>query len=294
MKCYSCIYFVLLALIIASCSNESVRPDGYSVTAEGLPYKLCKIGDGQKKPEIKDVLLLSVVYKTQKDSIFFDSDHNAWMGYFRNVPAKPAAKSFSSYFTKMVEGDSLNFTMPVADFFKEFFDSETPSFVLKDSIIKAEVKLIAIMDSADADLYKQSKVIALKEESALEPEKILNYAKTNWKEFDSIPGSIFFKKTRQTQDSSIIIGKWVSMKYIGYFMDGTVFDNASSRKTFDFTYGAQQQLLPGMQTALHILRKGEIAKIILPSHLAFGEMGSGSSVPPYTPLVYEIEIVDVK
>ena len=47
--------------------------------------------------------------------------------------------------------------------------------------------------------------------------------------------------------------------------------------------------------ALYKLKKGEKAKIILPSQLAFGDQGSSNGViPPYTPLVYQIEIIDIK
>jgi FKBP-type peptidyl-prolyl cis-trans isomerase len=50
-----------------------------------------------------------------------------------------------------------------------------------------------------------------------------------------------------------------------------------------------------MQMAIRVMRKGEIAKFILPSRLAFGEQGSSDgTIPPFCPLVYEVEIIDVK
>jgi FKBP-type peptidyl-prolyl cis-trans isomerase len=291
----TCLLFSLLCLLfLFSCTRDTERPDGFSTTEDQLYYKLCGIGDGQAHPEKGDMLLLSVCYRTQKDSVFFDSRHNAWMGYFLAVSPNADKHCFNSYFGKMNEGDSLVFLMKPAAFFKELFDTEAPWFSAKDSIVKAEVKLIAIMDSVEMDLYKQSRLVEIRENMALETAQILNYAKTNWKEFDSIPGSIVFKKMRVTGDSAITEGKQVSLRYTGYFLDGRVFDNAQSSKTFDFTYGSQQQLLPGLQVALGIMRRGEIAKIILPSQLAYGELGSGNIVPPYSPLLYEVEIVDVK
>ena len=41
------------------------------------------------------------------------------------------------------------------------------------------------------------------------------------------------------------------------------------------------------------LKKGQNAKIILPSRLAFGENGSSNgTIAPYTPLIYEIKIIE--
>jgi FKBP-type peptidyl-prolyl cis-trans isomerase len=290
----TCFLIAIACFFLISCKRDNEREDGFSVTEDKLFYKLCKIGDGQTHPEKGDVLLLSVNYRTQKDSVFFDSKHNAWMGYF--VAVNPAAdrRCFKSYLTDMNEGDSMVFLMQPDAFFKELFDSETPYFSKKDSIVKAEVKLVAIMDSSDMDLYKQGRMVELKENTINEAAQILNYAKSQWKDFDSIPEAILFRKNRTTNDSAITEGKQVSLRYTGYFLDGRMFDNARSVKTFDFTYGSQQQLLPGLQMALGVMRKGEIAKIILPSQLAYGELGSGNIVPPYSPLLYEIEIVDVK
>jgi len=82
--------------------------------------------------------------------------------------------------------------------------------------------------------------------------------------------------------------------YKGYFLDGTLIDYTPNNWAFEFVLGQEGQLIDGLQLALYKLKKGEKAKIILPSPLAFGEKGSSNgAVPPYTPLVYQIEIVDI-
>ena len=90
-------------------------------------------------------------------------------------------------------------------------------------------------------------------------------------------------------------GKKIKLFYKGYFLDGTLVDYTPNNWAFEFTYGQEGQLIEGLQLALRKLKKGEKAKIILPSQLAFGSEGSSNgTVPPYTPLVYQIEIQDVK
>jgi FKBP-type peptidyl-prolyl cis-trans isomerase len=63
----------------------------------------------------------------------------------------------------------------------------------------------------------------------------------------------------------------------------------------EFTYGTPDQLIKGLNIVIGTLKKGEFVKIIVPSRLAFGEKGSSNgSIQPYTPLVYNLKIIDIK
>lgn len=50
----------------------------------------------------------------------------------------------------------------------------------------------------------------------------------------------------------------------------------------------------GLNEGLKLMRKGEKAYFILPPHLAFGVAGDSYRIPPYSVLVYDIEVVDIK
>jgi len=39
---------------------------------------------------------------------------------------------------------------------------------------------------------------------------------------------------------------------------------------------------------------GDKALLFIPAHLAYGEQGAGSVIPPNTNLIFEIELVDKK
>lgn len=289
-------YWLIIAIsfIFIACSNDAELIDGYSVSEKGLHYKMCALGEGEKHPKKGDWLLLNVKYRTKEDSLFYHSKHHAWQGYFIEFKDDKADK-FLSYFTKMIEGDSMQFKVETTTFFKEIFGNEVPYFCKGDSIVKVELRLVALMDAGEMEQFKQSKALEMKDNYSLESEKLLNYAKTNFSTFDTISGGIFFKSIKNTSDSLVQPGKLVSIRYTGYYLDNELFDKAGYAKPIDFTYGSQGQLLAGMQMAIRTMRKGEIAKIILPSHLAFGEQGSSDgTIPPYCPLVYEVEIIDVK
>jgi len=42
------------------------------------------------------------------------------------------------------------------------------------------------------------------------------------------------------------------------------------------------------------MKKGEKAKVTLPPHLAYGSSGAGSSIPPNSTLIFDMEIIDFK
>ena len=61
-----------------------------------------------------------------------------------------------------------------------------------------------------------------------------------------------------------------------------------------FVYGSPDQLIEGLELGIQGLREGAEAKLIIPSHLAFGKEGSSSGiVPPYEPILYEVKILSV-
>ncbi len=49
----------------------------------------------------------------------------------------------------------------------------------------------------------------------------------------------------------------------------------------------------GLHEAIQYLREGDKAKIILPSYLAHGLMGDMDRIPPQTPVLYDIELLEL-
>lgn len=48
----------------------------------------------------------------------------------------------------------------------------------------------------------------------------------------------------------------------------------------------------GLEEALLLLHKGDVAEIIIPSHLAHGLIGDGNRIPPRQPIVYKVKIIE--
>jgi len=50
----------------------------------------------------------------------------------------------------------------------------------------------------------------------------------------------------------------------------------------------------GLEEGILFLKKGDRAKFIIPSHLAFGLVGDGKKIPAKATLVYDIELIELK
>lgn len=88
-------------------------------------------------------------------------------------------------------------------------------------------------------------------------------------------------------------GDTVEVNYLGTFLDGKKFDSSYDRnQTFSFNVGAGE-VIPGWDQGLVGMKVGGKRKLLIPSDLAYGPSGSGS-IPPNTPLAFEVELVSIK
>jgi len=103
---------------------------------------------------------------------------------------------------------------------------------------------------------------------------------------------------------------WIS--YAGYFENGTLFDSniveiakknaqydenrekGGGYAPFPIQFNNQAGLIPGFREGMLNMNLGDKAQLFIPAHLAYGEQGAGSVIPPNTNLIFEIEIVDKK
>jgi FKBP-type peptidyl-prolyl cis-trans isomerase len=91
--------------------------------------------------------------------------------------------------------------------------------------------------------------------------------------------------------ATVTTGKTVTVKYTAMFMDGSVFDSSDS-----FTYahkGASSGLISGWIEGIQLMSKGGKNTFVFPSAKAYGS-ARYDVIPPYSPLIFVIEVVDIK
>lgn len=262
--------FILLAtLFLFSCENQF--PD-YTEKDEGVFMKLISFDEED------------ISFRKNKHVItsmeFYDGDKLIFKQY-KELPISPNTNNFKFLFNYLNEGDSAIFQIDTSVLKKECPKFQNITFNNQFLIAKIKVHkyLKSITESVDEEMLEQ---ILLKKYL-----KELGESKTK-------PG-LYIKKLKQGEGKSIARGDLITIHYKGYFINRLEFDNTYKTMDFTFTYGSPGQVIKGLEIALKGMKKGEKAKIIIPSQLAFGEEGSSTNIiPPYTTVVYELEIVNVK
>ena len=84
-------------------------------------------------------------------------------------------------------------------------------------------------------------------------------------------------------------GPKVYVNYVGRLPDGTVFDFSTQPQWFRL-----DSVIAGWRSALTQMPVGSKWRLAIPSDQAYGADGAGDLIAPYTPLVFEIELLDIK
>ena len=286
------IAFFLILFIVTSC-NKQPEIAGFTRDDNGFYYKLLFIGDGNESAKEDEVVVLDAEMKTLSDSVFWDTKHDAANGLFVDLSAKLIAGSCNNHFLVMAEGDSASFLIKPSVLFRNYFDTIVPNFC-HDSLVKLNVKVTQIISKQEYQALKNSaESVDIEDTELQELQKIDSYLLQNYKYVKADGNGIYTLSKTATNLEPVGVGKKVKVSYQGFFLDGKAIDG--KEQNFEYIYGTPDQLIKGLNIVIGSLKKGETTKIIVPSRLAFGEFGSSNgSVPPYTSLVYNIKIIDIK
>lgn len=83
----------------------------------------------------------------------------------------------------------------------------------------------------------------------------------------------------------------VTVHYTGTLTDGTTFDSSVKRGQ-PATFGVSG-VIRGWTEALQLMKEGDKWMLYIPYDLAYGERGSGAQIPPYSTLLFEVELIKV-
>lgn len=83
----------------------------------------------------------------------------------------------------------------------------------------------------------------------------------------------------------------VRCHYEGFLIDGTVFDSSYQRnEPADFPLNG---VITGWTEGLQLMKEGAKYRFFIPYRLGYGERGAGQSIPPYSTLIFDVELIKV-
>jgi peptidyl-prolyl cis-trans isomerase A (cyclophilin A) len=122
------------------------------------------------------------------------------------------------------------------------------------------------------------------------------------KKYEEEEKSLYYIEVTPGTGEKIETGDSVGVYYTGYYLSGEEFDSNTDDDTpFRFRVGTYY-LIEGWSIGLPYMKLNTKARLLMPSSLAYGTTGYGyydsygryiTIIPGYTPLLFEIEVVEL-
>lgn len=108
------------------------------------------------------------------------------------------------------------------------------------------------------------------------------------------PSGLYYIELFEGAGTSPVVKDTVGFKYKAMFIDRVVFDSNLLSSTLYESIVGSGDVIKGIDEGVRYMKPGGIARLITPSSLAFGSVGIWGIVPGYTPVLWEIELVNVR
>jgi len=277
------VLFTIVIVILSSCDHSEFSD--FDKAKSGLLYKI-HTRMGEKKAKPGDYLTVEMVYTTNEDSLLFDSNGETF-------PLKLEEPVFSGDINDALamlgKGDSATFVIRADSFLiRNARLTQLPSFVTDKSKMIFYVKLHNVQTLEELQQEEaEKKAQAEKNEKQI----IANYIQENHIAIEPSSTGVYFILRKQGHGKKAEIGKMVKVHYIGKFLDGTKFDSSYDRdQPARFQLG-MGNVIDGWDEAIQKMHVGDEATLIIPSSM--GYKTGRAQIPPYTPLLFEVKLIDV-
>jgi FKBP-type peptidyl-prolyl cis-trans isomerase FkpA len=87
-------------------------------------------------------------------------------------------------------------------------------------------------------------------------------------------------------------GDYALIRFKAMLLDSTVFDQSDDSEPFIFQVG-NREVVKGLDRAVQLLKKGGSGTFYIPAELGYRDQGVGDIVPPGSPLIYEVELLNI-
>ena len=124
-----------------------------------------------------------------------------------------------------------------------------------------------------------------------EQEEIDSYVKRHGLEMTQTGTGLRYQILKQGSGNQISIGDIVSIDYELHSLRGELMYSSENEGVKSFKVG-DGSVEAGLDEAMTHLHYGDVAKLIIPFHLAYGLHGDDNKIPEYATLVYTIKILD--
>ncbi len=283
---------VILAIaaigMIFSCQPE----EKYLASEDGYQYMFVRNGEGDL-PQEGDVITYNMTYKTEKDSVLFESTAERPALIPCNDEQWDSNGPLFKAFKIIREGDSVLIKIPTKTLFAESFKAPVPPGIDPEGEITFCIGASKIMTEEEmrAEAMEQGK-----EQMNKDIEIIEAYLSENNITAQSTESGLRYVIDVEGKGDYPQPGNIVKVHYTGTLMDGTVFDsslNGPAPEPISFTIG-KRQVIQGWDEGIALLKPGGKGTLYIPSQLAYGPQARSAEIKANSILKFEVELVGIE
>ncbi|PKP22358.1 MAG: hypothetical protein CVU05_04210 [Bacteroidetes bacterium HGW-Bacteroidetes-21] len=279
--------FFALSLFLFSCSGG-----GYKTTPSGLQYQFFEENSENPLPGPKDILEIEMTYKTENDSVLFDTRELGGSPFrMKNkLPEDAKGVFIEEGLSMMHEGDSARFVVDAESFFLITQGREIPDGIKKGSKLIFDIRLKKILNM---NTYRNEKNGLFASNEQEEQTLLESYLKNGNIVEQPTNSGLYFVEEIKGKGKKPEAGSTVVINYTGTYINGQIFDSSLERgETFQFRFGASE-VIAGLEEGVSYMKEGGKATLIIPSHLAYKDE-TGNKIPPFSTLIFYVELIEVK
>ena len=281
---------VVSVVLLVSCDGMSGGDQAkFQTTESGLKYKLVETNEDARQVQNGDILSLVMTYG-EGDSVMFNTD----MIPEKEMVLKQRESTYPGDFYEMMgmlhKGDSAVFELDAQEFFEKTAGPQQMPPGLEGAILNFHVRVADVQSEAEYQEQLQAEMDLKQKEEA---DKIEEYILEKGITVDPTESGLYVVVTEKGSGPKPEQGDKVKVHYTGTLLDGTKFDSSRDRgQPFEFPLG-QGRVIRGWDEGIAMLNVGSKATLIVPSKLGYGERGAGNNIPPFAPLVFDVELIDI-
>ncbi|MCM1178097.1 MAG: FKBP-type peptidyl-prolyl cis-trans isomerase [Bacteroides sp.] len=106
-----------------------------------------------------------------------------------------------------------------------------------------------------------------------------------------LPSGLQYKVVKEGTGKKPKAADKVKCHYEGKFINGSKFDSSYDRNE-PAVFGLNQ-VIPGWTEGLQLMSEGAKYELYIPYTLGYGEAGAPGAIPPYSTLVFTVELIEV-
>lgn len=269
-----------------SCSKQ--KHAGFE-QIDGVYVKYHEKSELDKKPTLSEFVTVEMVYRLPDTVLFNSKDVGEEPLVFPMIEPTFEGDLYAGLRFLHI-GDSVTFVFPADSFFMITAGyPELPDFVKPGSDMYFDVKLLNIQTSVEIAAEQR---LLFSEMRAQEKREIAAYLDANNLSIEAKASGLYVVEEKRGTGRLPKIGDMLRLHFTIEKLDGTQLFTSYAMDPIDVEYGSEFET-KGFSEGIGYLRKAGKTKLIVPSHLAYDSIGVPQVLPPFSTLVYQLELMDI-